>query len=97
MIADCKIDGSVGEGGELVLDEIVPGIFFVIDDERRLGGNLFVVFVEIVDGAEVAEMPVEGGLVVMDTGGDGGHDDVSAIAGVPGDGEGPGLLGVGGD
>ena len=59
-------------------------------------GKLFVVFIEIVDGAEVAEVPVEGGLIVVDAGGDGGHDDVSAIAGVAGDGEGPGLLGVGG-
>jgi hypothetical protein len=42
------------------LDEVVPGIFFVVDDERGLDVELFVILVEIVDDAEIAEMPVEG-------------------------------------
>ena len=96
VIANGKIDGSAGERRELVLDEVVPGIHFVIDDERGRGGKLFVVLVEVVDGAEVAEMPVEGSLIVVRAGGDGGHDYVTAVAGIAGDGERPGRLGWGG-
>jgi hypothetical protein len=95
VIADCEIDGSVGERRELILDEVVPGIRFVIFDERGRGGELFVVLVDIVDGAEVAEVPVESGLVAVSAGGDGGHDYVSAVAGIAGDGERPGRLGLG--
>ena len=60
------------------------------------GGELFVILIEVVDGAKVAEVPGEGGLIVVRGGGDGGHDQVSAVAGIAGDGEGPGLLGMGG-
>ena len=38
------------------------------------------VFVEIVDVAKIAEVPVEGGAGFFYAGGDAGHDDVAAIA-----------------
>lgn len=96
VIADAEIDGRAGEGDELVLDEVVPGIRFVIGDGRGLGGLLFVVLIKIGDIAKVAEMPVEKSLIVVGTGGDGGHNYVSAVAGIARDDEGPGLLGPGG-
>src|ERR1700679_549082 len=54
------------------------------------------VFIEIVDGAEVAEMPVECGAALFYGGGDAGHDYVAAIARVARDGEAPGGIGCGG-
>jgi hypothetical protein len=54
------------------------------------------VFIEIIDGAEVTEMPVEPGTALFYCGGDAGHDYVAAIARVAGDGEGPRGTGCGG-
>src|SRR6202140_414493 len=55
VIADGKIYRGVGERFELALDEVIPGIFFVIDNQRRRGGKLFVVLIKVVYGAEIAE------------------------------------------
>ena len=69
---------------------------FVINDGWGRGELLFVILVEIADKAEVAEMPVEEALILVSASGDGGHDNISAIAGIAGDCEVPGLLGLGG-
>ena len=53
-------------------------------------GLVLHVFIEIVDGAEIAEVPVEGGAALFYAGGDAGHYYVAAIARIAGDGEGPG-------
>ena len=47
------------------------------------------ILIEIGMFAEIAEVPVEGSVVFQHAGGDGGHNDVAAIPGVTGDGEGP--------
>ena len=91
MIAGRQKDREVAKRHELVRDEVGPGGGLVGDDVEGLDE----VLVEGVDGAEISEVPVEVGAAGEDSGGEGGHDDVAAIAGVAGDGEFPGggLLG----
>src|SRR5271155_1306894 len=91
--------GGVGEGNNLIVNEVVPGHGQILADGERLGDVLRLmlhVFIEIVDGAKIAEMPVERGAGLFYTGGDAGHDYVAAIARIAGDGEAPGGVGRGG-
>ena len=95
VIADAEKYGHGTERDELALDEIVPCELFVSNDGERLVEMFRLVldvFVESVDGPEIAEMPVKRCVFLFDSGGDGGHDDVPAIARIAGDGKGPGLL-----
>jgi hypothetical protein len=75
-LVKAEIDGSAGmngsekeqhvtEGDDLILDEVIPGAIFVVDDKegRSTGGSeLLEVLIESVDGAQVAEVPVKGGI-----------------------------------
>ena len=99
MVADSEKHGCGAEGNDLALDEIVPGDGQVLADGEGLGDVLRLVpnvFIEIVDGAEIAEMPVERGAALFYAGGDAGHDHVAAVARIAGDGEAPGGVACGG-
>ena len=76
-----------------LLDKIVPDDLLVTADAQRLGnvfGLMLDILVEIGIFAEIAEVPVEGGIVLPYAGGDGGHDHVAAIARITRDGKRPG-------
>ena len=99
MVSDSKEHWRCGEGEDLILDEIVPGDGEVLADGKRFGdvrGLVLHVFIEIVDGAKIAEVPVEGGAALFYTRGNSGHDHVAAIARIAGNGEVPGGAGGGG-
>src|SRR5271163_3312574 len=98
VISDTQKNRRGAEGDNLVLKEVIPGDGEVLTDGERFGDVLRLmlhVFIEIVDGAKVAEMPVERGAALFHAGGDAGHDYVAAIARIAGDGEGPGGVGRG--
>src|SRR5580704_6197236 len=57
-------------------------------------GLMLNVFIEVGILAEVAQMPVEGSVVLPSSGGDGGHDHVAAVPGIAGDREVPGALAI---
>src|ERR1700684_3227326 len=83
VIAYPYTEGKTAKPGSLVLEEIVPGPCFIniagqgvaliLSGERH-------VLINLVDGAQVAQMPEEAGSELCAVGGDGGHDDVSAVA-----------------
>src|SRR5580704_8687837 len=86
MIARAQVDGKAAEGCELMGDEVGPGPRLVIDNVQWLGGQSqagrwYLVLIEGVDGAEISQVPIELGLALEDTGGDGGHHDVAAVSG----------------
>ena len=88
MIAQREINRQRIEWLKLVLYEILPGIVFVIDD-IRFWVQLLIVRVKIVNGAIVAQVPIEFGAVAFCALRDRRHHDVAAIAGIPGNGKGP--------
>src|SRR5580704_7856703 len=99
MVSDAEDDWRCTERNDLVLNEIVPGDGQILANGEWLGDVLRLmlhVFIEIVDGAKIAEVPVERSAGLYDAGGDSGHDHVAAIAGIAGDGEGPCGVGCGG-
>ena len=83
-------------------DEIRPSRAEIGADEHWLVRQVQLrgrdhVFIERVDGAEIAEVPVEFGAAFEHTGGDGGHYDVAAVSGVARDREFPCVLSSGGN
>src|SRR5271163_183749 len=99
VVSDTEKNRCCTEGNNLILNEIVPGDGQVLADGERLGDVLRLmlhVFIEIIDGAKIAEMPVERGAALFYSGGDARHDHVAAIARIAGDGEAPGGVGRGG-
>ncbi len=87
MISHQQIHGQLTEWNNLVRDEIRPGFPQVGGGierpvvQAKFGGRRHV-FVESIDGAEIAQVPVECGAALVDASGDGGHDDVATVAGV---------------
>ncbi len=76
---------KIAKGRHLMGDEIRPCSGKISGDVHRLAGQVQLrgrhhVFVEGVDGAKVAEVPVEFGAAVKDTSGDGRHHDVAAVS-----------------
>jgi len=93
VVANAEEKGKRAERLDLVLDEIGPLAAQIITDRHRVGNVLgFVqhVFVKSVSRAQVAEVPVEGGVMLQGVGGDGGHHHVAAVARVTGSREAPG-------
>ena len=83
VVSDRKKHGQGAEGKKLILYKVVPGKIFVADDVQRfpdVRGLMLDIFVEIVNRAEVAQMPVKAGAIFPHTGGDGRHNDVPAVA-----------------
>ena len=106
VVADAEKNFERAEGSKLTVDKIRPSLCQVIRDgdmrriELKFGGRDHIL-IEIVNGAEVAQMPVEVRAALQHGGGDRRHDDVAAIAGIARDREFPGgrglILGEGGD
>src|SRR6516162_8032728 len=91
MISDGQKYWQRTERLQLMVDEVGPGIVLIVDD-RRTRIQAQVILVEHVDGAVVAQVPVERCAVLLHAIGDGGHNDVAAIARVARYGELPGWL-----
>src|SRR5271156_5173071 len=63
VVSDAEKYRCCAEGDDLILNEVVPGDGEVLADGERFGDVLRLVlhvFIEIVDGAKIAEVPVEG-------------------------------------
>jgi len=96
VVAGGQANRHVGKGGNLVGKKIIPGgrevtgdrwVFAVAVDPVLDG----VVFVELVDGPKVAQMPVESGVVLLNSCRDSRHNHVAAVSRISGDGETPAL------
>ncbi len=97
MIADAHKKRRGAKRSDLVLNEIRPSEFQV-DVARQcvsgLAGLGRHVFVNLVDGAKITQMPVEAGSVAGAVRGNRGHHHISAIARITGDNETPGARSV---
>ncbi len=83
VISDAQEKRDRAERSYLALDEIRPGNGFVFGDGERLGevlGLVLDVFIESVDGAQVAQVPVELDLIFFGQLGDSRHHHIAAIA-----------------
>ena len=98
VVSDTEKHREIAKRRDLVRDEIRPGGAEIARDEHRLRRQTQFrrrdhVFVERVDGAEVAQMPVELRAAVANARSDGGHHDVAAVSGIARDREFPGCRG----
>ena len=84
MIPDGQKDRGLAESRDLAPEEVVPGDLEVVGDgeRRRTGHSPFGkdVLVEIVDRAEISQVPVERRGVGVGARRHGRHHDVSAVA-----------------
>src|SRR5579859_4424922 len=83
MIADAHKDRHGTKRPKLVLDEIIPGVFQVVvfcDGLAAMLRAVLIVLIDGVDGTQVAQMPIERGVVLCRGRRDGGHHDVTAVA-----------------
>ena len=87
MIPDAEKKFQCAERAELAIDEIGPCFRQVVHDsdvrsvQFKFRGRHHIL-VKVVDGAQIAQMPVERRSTLQYAGSDGRHDDVTAIAGV---------------
>jgi hypothetical protein len=92
VVSDGKKYWSIAEGLDLLRNEITPFKSLVFSDCQVLvtifgcGEN---VFVDIVGGAKITQVPVKLCLIVSHSQGDPWHDDVATVSGISGDSEGP--------
>ena len=91
VIAAAEKDRQRAESRDLMGEEIVPGNLPVGFFGERIAAVIHgdQVLIGMLDPAKIAEVPVEGIVFGFDFGGNGGHDEVAAVATVAGDGEGP--------
>jgi hypothetical protein len=90
MVANAEKYGESAEGSDLILQEVVPGELFVIanaDRRNEVFGLVLDVFVEIIDSAEITQMPVKRGARLQHAWSNGGHHDITAISGIAGNSE----------
>src|SRR5207248_4285374 len=92
MIPNAQEKWSVCPGFDLVLDKIVPGMFFVVS---KIGGLALLntlldkILVRSRNFAQVSQMPVEGHVVLHGVGGNRRHHHIAAVSRVPGNRERP--------
>src|SRR6185312_6847784 len=96
VVPDSEMYRRFPKRNELLGDEIVPRQALIIEDAEVLLAIAVLrrgekVLIEIVDPAEVAEVPVEFGAVAVYPRGNRRHDNIAAVAGITGDRERPAL------
>ena len=85
VIANTDEERHCAEWLDLMLQEVLPGRLHIVRDARRrhevtkppFGGKVFVYF---VDGAKIAEVPVELCVIASRTLCDSRHHDIAAVA-----------------
>ena len=86
-----------GLATDLVRREIIPGGVFIIHDGKVLACHfrgLNHVLIEVIDGPQISQVPVETGAVQLGSRGNAGHHNIAAIAGVARHDKAPGLSGL---
>src|SRR6266566_4363565 len=94
VVTNSKIEGKFSPRLDLVFDEIVPRLFFIVSKIGRLSLTalfLYEILIWAINGAQVAQVPVKSDIVLERISGDGGHDYVTAIARITGHREVPSL------
>src|SRR4029077_8145169 len=90
VIADTEEYWKCAEGGDLILQEVIPGMLFVIAD-GDWPGEVFRLVLDVLiesgDGTKIAQMPIKGCAAFLHAASDRGHNDIAAISGIAGHSE----------
>jgi hypothetical protein len=91
VVAAAEEDGKGTKGSHLVGEEIVPRHLLIVLFGKRVSSMFHgdQILIGLRHPAEIAEVPVKDVVFGFHFGCDSGHHEVSAVAAVTGDGEGP--------